>query len=31
MIVRHMRLYAIALFAFGAFLLYGVLAGRGAA
>lgn len=31
MIVRHMRLYAIALFAFGALLLYGVLAGRGAA
>ena len=31
MIVRHMRLYAIALFAFGALLLYGVLAGHGAA
>jgi hypothetical protein len=29
-IVRHMRLYAIALFEFGALLLYGVLVGRGA-
>jgi hypothetical protein len=31
MIVRHLRLYAIGMFAFGAFLLYGVLAVGGAA
>jgi hypothetical protein len=31
MIVRHMRLYAVGLFAFGALLLYGVFAGGGAA
>jgi hypothetical protein len=31
MIVRHLRLYAIGMFAFGAFLLYGVLAGGDAA
>ena len=28
MTVRHMRLYAIGMFAFGALLLYGVLAGH---
>ena len=31
LLVRHLRLYAVGSFAFGALLLYGVLAGRGAA
>jgi hypothetical protein len=31
MVVRHLRLYALGSFAFGALLLYGVFAGRGVA